>query len=129
MAGQLQDPQLGMRRPHPDYVAGHPTFSNAAAAVLASFYGADGIALGAIFGAITIALIGGGTAGPWVAGAIRDANATYRPAFQLAVLVLCRVDSCYLDRCTTQSAFRPGQDAQIAGPLTSPAPGERGTLR
>ena len=30
--------------PHPDYVAGHPTFSNAAAAVLASFYGTDDIA-------------------------------------------------------------------------------------
>jgi MFS family permease len=40
----------------------------------------------AIFGAITIALIGGGAAGPWVAGVIHDANATYRPAFQLAIL-------------------------------------------
>jgi MFS family permease len=46
----------------------------------------EGPHYGAIFGAITIALIGGGAAGPWVAGAIHDANATYRPAFQLAVL-------------------------------------------
>jgi hypothetical protein len=30
--------------PHPDYVAGHPTFSNAAATVLADFYGSDNVA-------------------------------------------------------------------------------------
>jgi MFS family permease len=41
---------------------------------------------GAIFGTITIALIGGGAAGPWVAGVIDDASGTYRPAFQIAIL-------------------------------------------
>jgi MFS family permease len=46
----------------------------------------EGPHYGAIFGATTIALIGGGAAGPWVTGIIRDANATYRPAFQLAIL-------------------------------------------
>jgi MFS family permease len=46
----------------------------------------EGPHYGAIFGTITIALIGGGAAGPWVAGVIHDANATYRPAFQLAIL-------------------------------------------
>jgi MFS family permease len=46
----------------------------------------EGPHYGAIFGAITVALIGGGAAGPWVAGVIHDADATYRPAFQLAIL-------------------------------------------
>jgi MFS family permease len=46
----------------------------------------EGPHYGAIFGAITVALIGGGAAGPWVAGIIHDANATYRPAFLLAIL-------------------------------------------
>lgn len=47
---------------------------------------------GAIFGVITIALITGGAAGPWVAGVIHDTDATYRPAFQLAILC-CVVSS------------------------------------
>ena len=46
----------------------------------------EGPHYGAIFGAITIALIGGGASGPWVAGIVHDATATYRPAFQLAIL-------------------------------------------
>jgi hypothetical protein len=39
-----------------------------------------------IVGAATIALIGGGAAGPWVTDIIHDAYATYRLAFQLAIL-------------------------------------------
>jgi MFS family permease len=46
----------------------------------------EGPHYGAIFGATTIALIGGGAAGPWVTGIIHDAHGTYRPAFQLAIL-------------------------------------------
>jgi MFS family permease len=46
----------------------------------------EGPHYGAIFCATTIALIGGGAAGPWVTGIIHDADATYRPAFQLANL-------------------------------------------
>ena len=46
----------------------------------------EGPHYGSIFGAITIALIGGGAAGPWVAGVIHDAQGTYRPAFLLAIL-------------------------------------------
>jgi MFS family permease len=45
----------------------------------------EGPHYGAIFGATTIALIGGGAAGPWATGIIHDATGTYRPAFQLAI--------------------------------------------
>jgi len=41
---------------------------------------------GAIFGAITVALIGGGAAGPWMAGVIHDATGSYRLAFVLAIV-------------------------------------------
>tara|TARA_R110002074_G_scaffold159990_5_gene317380 strand:- start:70 stop:1365 length:1296 start_codon:yes stop_codon:yes gene_type:complete len=40
---------------------------------------------GSIFGIITIALLGGGAAGPWVAGLVYDATGSYRPAFLLAI--------------------------------------------
>jgi MFS family permease len=46
----------------------------------------EGPHYGSIFGAITIALIGGGASGPWIAGVIHDVAGTYRPAFQLAIL-------------------------------------------
>jgi MFS family permease len=45
----------------------------------------EGRHYGAIFGAITVALIGGGAAGPWVAGVIHDRAGSYRPAFVLAI--------------------------------------------
>ena len=48
----------------------------------------EGLHYGAIFGTLTVALIGGGAAGPWVAGAIHDAAGSYSPAFLLA-MVLC----------------------------------------
>ncbi|MBS0243512.1 MAG: MFS transporter, partial [Proteobacteria bacterium] len=41
----------------------------------------EGPHYGSIFGTITIALIGGGAAGPWFAGALHDAFGSYRPAF------------------------------------------------
>lgn len=44
----------------------------------------EGPHYGAIFGTITIALIGGGAAGPWVAGVIHDATGSYELAFILA---------------------------------------------
>ncbi len=49
----------------------------------------DGPHYGAIFGAITIALIGGGAAGPWVAGVIHDMTGSYRLAFVLAIGCCC----------------------------------------
>ncbi len=48
----------------------------------------EGPHYGAVFGTLTVALIGGGAAGPWVAGAIHDATGSYGLAFLLA-MVLC----------------------------------------
>jgi MFS family permease len=45
----------------------------------------EGPHYGSIFGTITIALIGGGAAGPWIAGTLHDAFGTYRPAFLLII--------------------------------------------
>jgi MFS family permease len=45
----------------------------------------EGPHFGAIFGTISIALIGGGAAGPWVAGIVHDATGSYRPAFVLII--------------------------------------------
>jgi MFS family permease len=45
----------------------------------------EGPHYGSIFGTITISLIGGGAAGPWIAGAIHDATGSYRLAFLLII--------------------------------------------
>jgi MFS family permease len=45
----------------------------------------EGPHYGSIFGTITVALIGGGAAGPWIAGLIHDATGSYRLAFMLAI--------------------------------------------
>jgi MFS family permease len=45
----------------------------------------EGPHYGAIFGTITVALIGGGAAGPWIAGIIHDATGSYRLAFLLII--------------------------------------------
>jgi MFS family permease len=45
----------------------------------------EGPEYGSIFGTITVALIGGGAAGPWIAGVIHDATGSYRLAFFLAI--------------------------------------------
>jgi cyanate permease len=45
----------------------------------------EGPYYGSIFGMLTIALIGGGAAGPWVSGIIHDATGSYRMAFVLAI--------------------------------------------
>ena len=50
----------------------------------------EGPHYGSIFGTITIALIGGGAAGPWMAGAIHDATDSYRIAF-LLIIAFCLV--------------------------------------
>ncbi len=46
----------------------------------------EGPHYGAIFGTITVALIGGGAAGPWMAGLTYDAPGSYRLAFVLAIV-------------------------------------------
>jgi MFS family permease len=45
----------------------------------------EGPHYGSIFGTLTVALIGGGAAGPWIAGAIHDATGSYRLAFILTI--------------------------------------------
>lgn len=45
----------------------------------------EGPHFGSIFGTITVAMIGGGAAGPWIAGVIHDATGSYRLAFALAI--------------------------------------------
>jgi MFS family permease len=52
----------------------------------------EGPHFGSIFGTITVALIGGGAAGPWMAGLTYDATGSYRLAFQLAI-VCCAVSA------------------------------------
>ena len=50
----------------------------------------EGPHYGSIFGTITIGLIGGGAAGPWMAGAIHDETGSYRLAF-LLIIAFCLV--------------------------------------
>ena len=45
----------------------------------------EGPHYGSIFGTVTIALIGGGAAGPWVAGIVYDITGSYRLAFVTAI--------------------------------------------
>ena len=45
----------------------------------------EGPPYGSIFGMITVALIAGGAAGPWMTGVIHDATDSYKPAFALAI--------------------------------------------
>ncbi len=45
----------------------------------------EGPHYGSIFGALSVALIGGGAVGPWVTGLIFDATGSYRTAFLLAI--------------------------------------------
>jgi MFS family permease len=52
----------------------------------------EGPHYGSIFGTITVALISGGAAGPWVAGTIYDYTGSYSPAFYLAI-VCCAVSA------------------------------------
>jgi MFS family permease len=52
----------------------------------------EGPHYGAIFGTITVALIGGGAAGPWIAGVLHDATGSYRSAF-LLIIASCAVSA------------------------------------
>ena len=45
----------------------------------------EGPHYGSIFGTLTIALIGGGAAGPWVAGVVYDMTGSYQLAFAIAI--------------------------------------------
>ncbi len=75
----------------------------------------EGPHYGAIFGAMTVALIGGGAAGPWMAGAVRDHTGSYRPAFLLAI-ACCVVSAAAIWLAAPRKVRRvPG----AGGPLSS----------
>ncbi|MFL5333836.1 MAG: MFS transporter [Geminicoccaceae bacterium] len=49
----------------------------------------EGPHYGAVFGTLTVAMIAGGAAGPWVAGLIHDTTGSYATAFLLAIVCCC----------------------------------------
>ena len=57
----------------------------------------DGPHYGSIFGTITVALIGGGAAGPWMTGVIHDITGSYRLAF-VAAIACCIVSAAAIWR-------------------------------
>ena len=52
----------------------------------------EGPHYGSVFGTVTVALIGGGAAGPWMTGAIHDATGSYAPAFAV-MIALCAISA------------------------------------
>ncbi len=73
----------------------------------------EGPHFGSIFGTITIALIGGGAAGPWLAGVIQDAFGSYRPAFVL-IIGCCIVSAIAIWIAAPRRVRRvPGRAAKI----------------
>lgn len=68
----------------------------------------EGPHYGSIFGTITVALIGGGAAGPWIAGIIHDATGSYRLAFLLII------GCCILSAIAIWIAS-PGKVRRVAG--------------
>jgi MFS family permease len=60
---------------------------------------------GSIFGAMTVALILGGAAGPWVAGTLHDLTGSYRPGFALAML-LCALSAVAIWRAAPRKVRR-----------------------
>jgi MFS family permease len=69
----------------------------------------EGRHYGSIFGAVTIALTGGGAAGPWAAGVIHDVTGSYRFAFVMAIV--CCVISAFAIWCAAPRKVRlvPGR--------------------
>jgi MFS family permease len=72
----------------------------------------EGPNYGAIFGTVAVALIGGGAAGPWVAGAVHDATGSYRLAFLLAI-------ACCVISSVTIWIAAPRKVRQVPGRLPS----------
>jgi MFS family permease len=75
----------------------------------------EGPHYGTIFGTITIALIGGGAAGPWLAGALHDAFGSYRPAF-LLIIAGCAVSAIAIWIAAPRKVrLVPGRSMNVAG--------------
>ena len=68
----------------------------------------EGPHYGSIFGTVTVALIGGGAAGPWIAGVIHDATGSYRWAFILAI-------ACCVVSAASIWFAAPGKVRAVAG--------------
>jgi MFS family permease len=75
----------------------------------------EGPHYGAVFGAATMALTGGGAAGPWMAGLIHDMTGSYRLAF-LVVIALCGVSAAAIWLAAPRKVrLVPGRLAAAAG--------------
>ena len=69
----------------------------------------EGPHYGTIFGTLTVALVIGGAAGPWIAGAIHDATGSYQAAFAL-IVGLCAVSAAAIWIAAPRKVRRvPGQ--------------------
>ena len=68
----------------------------------------EGPHYGSIFGTLTVSLISGGAAGPWIAGAIHDATGSYRWAFILAI-------ACCVVSAASIWFAAPGKVRAVAG--------------
>jgi MFS family permease len=73
----------------------------------------EGPHYGSIFGTLTVALIGGGAAGPWTAGIIHDATGSYRIAFLLAI-TCCAVSAAAIWMAAPRKVRRvPGRVSKL----------------
>ena len=59
----------------------------------------EGPRYGSIFGTLTIALVAGGAAGPWITGLIHDLTGSYRLAFELGI-ALCGISAIAIWRAS-----------------------------
>jgi MFS family permease len=73
----------------------------------------EGQHYGSIFGTITVALICGGAAGPWVAGIIHDTTGSYRLAFLLAI-------ACCVMSAAAIWIAAPRKVRRVPGRISSP---------
>ena len=74
----------------------------------------EGRHYGAIFGCVTVALIGGGAFGPWVAGVIHDATGSYRLAF-LFTIACCGVSAAAIWMAAPRKVRTVAGRARVAG--------------
>jgi MFS family permease len=69
----------------------------------------EGPHYGSIFGTVTVASIGGGAAGPWLAGLIHDGTGSYRLAFVL-IIAACIISAAAIWIAAPRKVRRvPGQ--------------------
>ena len=68
----------------------------------------EGPHYGTIFGTITVAVLAGGAAGPWLAGLVHDATGSYQLAFILAI-------ACCVTSSAAIWAAAPGKVRLVPG--------------